>query len=79
MYLYRPHFIVCDCCIVDQVLIAPGILGNGGPHLLELIGGEVAVPRDFDDLPQLDIVDGVAPLHLIVDDAAPQHVDPCFT
>ena len=64
---------VLDCCVVDQFLIAPGILGNGEPHILVLFGWEVAVPRDGDDLPQLDDV------HLIVDDAASQHVEHRFT
>ena len=48
--------------------MAPGILVNGEPHLLGPVGGDVAVPRDGDDLPQLDVVGGVAA----------QHVDPCF-
>ena len=68
-----------DCCVIDQVLIAPGILGNGGPHLLVLVGGELAVPRDGNDLPQLDGVDGMAALHIVVDDAVPQPIDPHFT
>ena len=48
--------------------MAPAIIGIGGPHLLGPFDGEVAVPRDRDDLPQLDVIDG----------AATQHVDPCF-
>ena len=49
--------------------MAPGILVNGEPHLLDQVDGEVAVPRDGDDLPQLGVVDGVAA----------QHVDPYLT
>ena len=46
-----------DCIIVSQVLLAPG-LGNGRPHLLGLVVGEVdAVPRDGVSLPEVDVVD----------------------
>ena len=46
-----------DCIVVYQVLLAPG-LGNGRPHLLGYVVGEVvAVPRDGDGLPEVDVLD----------------------